>query len=99
MQIDTGFELNTVTTDSTSGKFPEDYIARVFAPAAGLDEDHGCGSSNCTMGPYWAAQKGITELKARQVSERGAKLRVGVYGDNIKLRGQARVTSLGQFLL
>ena len=71
----------------------------MFAPAAGVDEDHVCGLANCTMGPYWAAQKGVTELKVRQVSERGGKLRGGVYGDDIKVRGQARVTSVGQLFL
>jgi predicted PhzF superfamily epimerase YddE/YHI9 len=71
----------------------------MFAPAVNLDEDHACGSANCTIGPYWAAQKGITELKVRQVSERGGKLRVGIDGENIKLRSQARVTSVGQLFL
>ena len=99
MQKATGFEKHVVTTDSTSGRFPEDYVTRMFAPSAGIDEDHVCGSANCTMGPYWAAQKGITELKVRQVSERGGKLRVGIDGDKIKLRGQARVTSVGQLFL
>jgi len=95
----TGFECHLVTTDSASGKFPEDYLARMFAPSGGEDEDQVCGSANCTMGPYWAARKGIRELKVRQVSERGGELRVGVYGDNIKLRGQARVTSVGRLFL
>ena len=71
----------------------------MFAPNAGLDEDHVCGSANCMMGPYWAAQKGITKLKVRQVSERGGKLRVGMDGDNIKLGGQVKVTSVGRLLL
>lgn len=71
----------------------------MFAPLAGLDEDHVCGSANCTMAPYWAAEKGITELRVRQVSERAGKLRVGVDGDKIKLRGQAKVTSVGRLLL
>ena len=71
----------------------------MFAPAAGVDEDHVCGSANCVMGPYWASQKGITELKARQVSERGGKLRVGICGDKIKLGGQVRVTSTGRLFL
>ena len=71
----------------------------MFAPAAGIDEDHVCGSANCTMGPYWAAQKGITELKVRQVSERSGRLRVGIDGDSIKLCGQAKVTSVGKLFL
>jgi len=71
----------------------------MFAPDAGFVEDHVCGSANCTVGPYWAAQKGITELKVRQVSERGGELRVVVDGDKIKLRGQAKVTSVGRLFL
>lgn len=51
------------------------------------------------MGPYWATQKGITELKVRQVSERGGKLKVGIDEDNIKLCGQVYVTSVGQLFL
>ena len=52
------------------------------------------------MGPYWSARKGITEpVRARQVSERGGTLRIGIYGDKIELRGQAKVTSVGQLFL
>ena len=71
----------------------------MFAPNEGIDEDHVCGTANCITGPYWAAQKGITELKVRQVSERGGELRVGVDGDKIKLRGQAKVTGVGRLFL
>jgi len=96
---DTGFNGHIVTTDSTSGKFPEDYLTRLFAPAIGLDEDHVCGSANCIMGPYWADQKRVAELKGRQVSKRGGNLRVGVYEDIIKLRGQVKVTGVGRLFL
>ena len=71
----------------------------MFAPAAEVDEDHVCGSANCTMAPYWATRKGVTELKVRQVSERGGKLRVGIEGSNIRVCGQVRVTSVGQLFL
>ena len=71
----------------------------MFAPLVGIDEDHVCGSANCMMGPYWSTLKGIVELRVRQVSERGGKLRVGMDGDNIKLRGQAKVTNAGQLFL
>ena len=72
----------------------------MFTSIAGIDEDHACGSVHCTMGPYWSARKGITEpVRARQVSERGGTLRIGIYGDKIELRGQARVTSVGQLFL
>ena len=62
---------------------PRRLLTRVFAPAAGVGEDHVCGSENCMMGLYWASQKGSAEQKVRQVSESGGKLRVKVNGDNI----------------
>ena len=71
----------------------------MFAPAAGVDEDPVCGSANCTMGPYWAAQKGITELTVRQVSEGVEKLKVEIDEDNVKLRGQLKVTGVGRLFL
>ena len=71
----------------------------MFAPAAGVDEDPVCGSANCTTGPYWAAQKGITELTVRQVSEGVEKLKVEIDGDNVKLRGQLKVTGVGRLFL
>ena len=71
----------------------------MFAPIVGIDEDHVCGSANCMLGPYWSARKGVTELRVRQVSERSGRLRVGMDGDTMKLRGQVRVTSVGQLFL
>ena len=51
------------------------------------------------MGPYWAAQKGITELTVRQVSEGVEKLKVEIDEDNVKLRGQLKVTGVGRLFL
>ena len=45
------------------------------------------------------APEGITELRVRQVSERGGRLRTGMAGGNMKLRGQVRVTSVGRLFL
>ena len=41
----------------------------------------------------------MTEPRVRQVSERGGTLRVEIYGDKIKVRGQAKVTGVGQLFL
>jgi predicted PhzF superfamily epimerase YddE/YHI9 len=99
-QKETGFRVNIMTAESTSGG--EVYHTRMFAPlVGGIDEDHVCGSANCLMGPYWAEKKGFgsEEMKVRQVSARGGDIRVVCQDGVVKLRGQARVTGKGEIYL
>jgi PhzF family phenazine biosynthesis protein len=51
-----------------------DYVTRVFAPAFGIDEDPATGSAQCVLAPYWSEKLGKTEMRAFQVSARGAEL-------------------------
>jgi predicted PhzF superfamily epimerase YddE/YHI9 len=66
-----------------------DYADRVFGPKVGIREDPATGSAHCTLGPLWAERLGKTDLRARQVSARGATFRVRVNGDRVKIAGQA----------
>jgi len=66
-----------------------DYVNRYFAPKHGVDEDPVTGAAHTGLGPYWAAQLGSNELRARQVSRRGGELRVEVSGDRVHLIGNA----------
>ena len=72
--------MNIITQRATSArsKLGYDYEYRMFAPRAQIPEDHVCGSANCLLGSYWAAQLGRTELKARAVSRRGGDVWIGV---------------------
>lgn len=76
------------------------YEYRMFAPLAGVPEDHVCGSANCTMAPYWAEKLGLSksddvdgprEMYVKAVSERSGDLWINV--DNVKhvvlLQGEA----------
>ncbi|MBV9283750.1 MAG: PhzF family phenazine biosynthesis protein [Acidimicrobiia bacterium] len=69
-----------------------DYADRVFGPKVGIPEDPATGSAHCTLGPLWAARLGKNELKAHQLSARGAEFRVRVAGDRVKIAGQAVIT-------
>jgi PhzF family phenazine biosynthesis protein len=51
-----------------------DYVARVFAPAFGIDEDPATGSAQCVLAPYWSEKLGKTDMRAFQASARGAEL-------------------------
>lgn len=74
-----------------------DYISRFFCPKSGLNEDSATGSSQCTLGPYWAAKLGKTELNAYQASERGGKflVRVDESAGRCYLQGGAILVMLG----
>ncbi|MBI4546145.1 MAG: PhzF family phenazine biosynthesis protein [Gemmatimonadetes bacterium] len=75
-----------------------DFISRFFAPAAGVDEDPVTGSAHCSLGPYWSARLGKTELAAYQASARGGSLRLTLHHQRIALWGKA-VTVLHAQLL
>lgn len=66
-----------------------DFVSRYFASPTGLDEDAATGSAHCSLGPYWAAKLGRSEMLAYQASPRGAWLRVRVAGDRVHVAGQA----------
>lgn len=81
------------------------FVSRVFAPLSGIPEDPATGSMHCLLGPYWKrtlanVQTG-EEMHARQVGRRASEIDV-IWDEELgrcKLRGQARVTSKGEFYL
>lgn len=66
-----------------------DFVSRFFAPNVGVPEDPVTGSAHCTSAPYWAERLGKTELRARQISERGGDLLCRVDGDRVHIGGHA----------
>jgi predicted PhzF superfamily epimerase YddE/YHI9 len=66
-----------------------DFVSRFFAPKFGIDEDPVTGSAHTKLTPFWAARLGKTELRARQVSERGGELLCRLAGDRVLIAGKA----------
>ncbi len=85
-----------VTARSSAREF--DIVSRFFAPGAGVDEDPVTGSAHCTLGPYWSAKLGKSELSAYQASARGGKMTVTVQGDRVLLGGTAVTVLRGEML-
>lgn len=84
-------ETKPITTNiiTVRSKRPDvAYEYRMFAPVAGVPEDHVCGSANCTMAPYWSRKLGLTssegtseiskEMNVKAVSERSGDLWINV---------------------
>ncbi len=84
-----------VTARGADGKY--DFVSRFFAPAFGINEDPATGSAHCCLAPFWATRLGKTTFLARQLSPRGATLKVRLDGDRVKLAGQAVTMMRGEF--
>jgi len=66
-----------------------DFVARFFAPNAGIAEDPVTGSAYTKLVPYWAKQTGKTTFHAKQVSSRGGELFCELVGDRVLIAGTA----------
>lgn len=64
-----------------------DVVSRVFAPAAGIDEDPVTGSAHAVLVPYWAGRLGRNRFSAFQASKRGGALDCTLAGDRVILGG------------
>lgn len=76
-----------------------DVVSRVFAPAAGIDEDPVTGSAHCMLTPYWADRLGRASFAAFQASARGGKVHCTLDGDRVILGGTCFETIEGVFRL
>lgn len=73
-----------------------DFVSRFFGPAVGVDEDPVTGSSHCRLIPYWAEKLGRTKLFARQISKRGGEIYCELFGDRVKMGGNAVLYMKGE---
>lgn len=74
-----------------------DMVSRVFAPAAGIDEDPVTGSAHAMMVPYWAERLGRDRFTAFQASKRGGALDCTLAGDRVWLDGHCVTVIEGVF--
>ena len=90
-----GDTLNIVTAPGQD----TDVISRVFAPAAGIDEDPVTGSAHSVLTPYWAKRLGRDSFAAYQASRRGGHVGCTLAGDRAILGGKCVTVIEGEFTL
>jgi len=66
-----------------------DFVSRFFAPRVGVAEDPVTGSAHSTLTPYWAERLGKSQLRAKQISERGGDLWCRQSEDRVQIAGHA----------
>jgi PhzF family phenazine biosynthesis protein len=85
-----------IIVTAPSDRPEHDFISRFFAPAAGVNEDPVTGSAHCTLGPYWAARLGKTQLTGYQASRRGGVVRLRIDDGRVHLGGTAHTVLRGE---
>jgi PhzF family phenazine biosynthesis protein len=78
--------------DPTSGV---DFVSRVFAPGAGVNEDPVTGSAHTILAPYWSARLNSARTRARQISARGGDLWLEHRGERVAIEGDAVLYATG----
>jgi PhzF family phenazine biosynthesis protein len=78
-----------IVTAAANARQAYDFVSRVFAPKAGINEDPVTGSSHTVLAPYWADRLGRTSLAGFQASTRSGLVRVQVKGDRVAIAGRA----------
>ena len=84
---------------ATAPGIETDVFSRVFAPAAGIDEDPVTGSAHSVLTPYWAARLGRDSFTAFQASRRGGHVACTLAGDRAILGGRSVTMIEGFFSL
>ncbi|MBO9621779.1 MAG: PhzF family phenazine biosynthesis protein [Sphingomonas sp.] len=88
-----GDVLNIVTAPGKD----TDVMSRVFAPAAGIDEDPVTGSAHSVLTPYWAGRLGRACFTAHQSSRRGGYVDCELDGGRVILGGKCVTVIEGEF--
>ena len=76
-----------------------DFVSRVFAPNAGINEDPVTGSAHCVLIPYWSHRLGKKTMTARQLSKRGGMLWCEDAGERVAIGGQAALYMVGDIIV
>jgi PhzF family phenazine biosynthesis protein len=77
-----------ILTICTAPGSTSDVMSRVFAPAAGIDEDPVTGSAHAVLTPFWAARLGRSRFSAYQASRRGGMVDCRLDGQRAILGGR-----------
>lgn len=89
-----GAEPDTLVIATAPGR-DTDVVSRVFAAAAGIDEDPVTGSAHAVLTPYWARRLGRPRFTAFQASARGGHVGCELDGDHVVLTGSCVTTMEG----
>ncbi|MFK7800678.1 MAG: PhzF family phenazine biosynthesis protein [Anaerolineae bacterium] len=93
-----GRAVTVTAPGAESAEGSPDFVSRVFAPNAGVDEDPVTGSAHCYLSKFWADKLGKDQFRAHQVSKRGGTLDIILKGEHTIIAGRAVTILKGSLL-
>lgn len=73
-----------------------DFVARVFVPNAGINEDPVTGSAYTVLAPYWSDRLSQAHFRARQLSARGGELECTLVDERVLIAGRYQIFLKGE---
>jgi len=92
-------DMRGVMVTATTDDPVFDFVSRLFAPAAGIDEDPVTGSAHCALYPFWCERLHKAEMMAYQASRRGGVVKLRGQGGRVMLTGRAVTVVSGELHL
>jgi len=81
---------------ATSDEPGYDYSFRFFAPNIGINEDSATGSAQCSLAYLWYKKFNQAVSDSCQLSQRGAVFYTEIFGDRVKISGNAKLYLVGE---
>jgi|APSaa5957512535_1039671.scaffolds.fasta_scaffold44541_3 PhzF family phenazine biosynthesis protein len=91
------FRMHIIT--AKSDQLGVNFVSRVFAPAAGIDEDSATGIAQCILAPLWAHKLQLNSLSTLQLSTRGAAFKLTLANNRVQLAGKTRLILQGNLYI
>jgi len=90
---------NAIGIIATAKGKQTDYVCRLFAPAAGINEDPATGSIQTSLAPFWAERLNKNEMSVSQLSKRGGDIIVKLDGHYVLIGGKVKLYSEGNIYI
>lgn len=97
--VDVGEGVIVLAVTALADSADLDFVSRVFAPWAGVDEDPVTGLAHTALVPFWGGRLRKETLRGAQISSRGGRGTGRVDGERVHLTGRAVTVAEGTLLL
>lgn len=91
--------IDALLVIATAAGNRSDFVSRVFAPSAGINEDPVTGAAHTMLIPYWSNRLGKKKLHAYQISARKGELFCEDLGEKVLIGGHAITYMVGRIQL
>jgi len=86
-----------VTSNNADSEY--DFFVRCFVPNAGINEDPVTGAVNCILSTFWKEKLKKDHFVSKQMSARTGIIKTQVFGNRVKISGQAKTVFRAELMV